>query len=104
MNKNQYKNGTAYYIGTDPDDEFLADFFDQVTKDCKITPVYEAQENVEVTRRVNEKETTIFVLNHNQTPSWVDFGEDSLTNLVTKETKTGRCEIAGRDVWVLKKN
>ena len=40
-----------------------------------------------MTRRVNEKETTIFVLNHNQTPSWVDFGEDSLTNLVTKETK-----------------
>lgn len=104
VTRNQYKNGTAYYIGTDPDDEFLADFFDQVTKDCKITPVYEAQENVEVTRRVNEKETTIFVLNHNQTPSWVDFGEDSLTNLVTKETKTGRCEIAGRDVWVLKKN
>lgn len=72
----------------------MADFFDQVTNECKITPVYEAQENVEVTRRVNEKETTIFVLNHNQTPSWVDFGEDSLTNLVTKETKTGRCEIA----------
>ena len=78
VTRNQYQNGTAYYIGTDPDDEFLADFFDQVTNECKITPVYEAQENVEVTRRVNEKETTIFVLNHNQTPSWVDFGEDSL--------------------------
>lgn len=103
VTRNQFEKGTAYYIGTDPDDEFLADFFDQVCKDCGIEPVYEAEEAVEVTRRVNEKETTIFVLNHNHQPSWVDFGEDILTNLVTKETKTGRCEIAGRDVWVLKK-
>lgn len=103
VTRNQFEKGTAYYIGTDPDDEFLADFFNQVCKDCGIEPVYEAEEAVEVTRRVNEKETTIFVLNHNHQPSWVDFGEDILTNLVTKETKTGRCEIAGRDVWVLKK-
>ncbi len=103
VTRNQFEKGTAYYIGTDPDDEFLADFFDQVCKDCGIEPVYEAEEAVEVTRRVNEKETTIFVLNHNHQPSWVDFGEDILTNLVTKETKTGRCEIAGHDVWVLKK-
>ncbi len=103
VTRNQFEKGMAYYIGTDPDDEFLADFFDQVCKDCGIEPVYEAEEAVEVTRRVNEKETTIFVLNHNHQPSWVDLGEDILTNLVTKETKTGRCEIAGHDVWVLKK-
>lgn len=103
VTRNHFEKGTAYYIGTDPDDEFLADFFEQVCGDCGVESVYEAQENVEVTRRVNEKGTTIFVLNHNHQPAWVDFGTDKLTNLVTKETKSGRCEIAERDVWVLKK-
>lgn len=103
VTRNHFEKGTAYYIGTDPDDEFLADFFELVCGDCGVESVYEAQENVEVTRRVNEKGTTIFVLNHNHQPAWVDFGTDKLTNLVTKETKSGRCEIAERDVWVLKK-
>ena len=103
LTRNSYGKGTAYYIGTEPDDAFLADFMAQVCEDCGIRPVYEAEENVEVTRRVNDKATTIFVLNHNQEEAWVDFGSDHLTSLLTGEELTGRCRIAGRDVFVLKK-
>ena len=103
LTRNSYGKGTAYYIGTEPDDAFLADFMAQVCEDCGIRPVYEAEENVEVTRRVNDKATTIFVLNHNQEEAWVDFGSDRLTSLLTGEELTGRCRIAGRDAFVLKK-
>ena len=104
LTKNSFGKGTAYYIGTEPDDDFLADFMKQVCDDCGLEPVYEAAEGVEVTRRVNEKGTTIFVINHNPNEAWVDFGGDSLTSYLTGETMSGRKTIAGRDVFVLKLN
>lgn len=102
VTRNHFGMGKAYYIGTEPDDAFLNDFMGRICEDIGLTAPFAAAENVEVTRRVSGKGTTIFVLNHNQEPSWVDFGTSRLTRLTTDEAMTGRVEIAPRDVLVLR--
>ena len=102
ITRNHFGMGQAYYIGTEPDDAFLNDFMGQICEDIGLTPPFPAAENVEVTRRVNDKGITIFVLNHNQAPAWADFGASRLTRLTTGEAMTGRVEIAPRDVLVLR--
>jgi len=104
LTRNAFGEGTAYYIGTEPDDAFLADFVEKVCDDCGLVPVYPAADGVEVTRRVNEKGTTIFVINHNQESAWVDFGTDTLKNHLNDEILTGKQKISGRDVMVLNLN
>ena len=42
LTKNTYGEGVAYYIGTEPSDEFLADFTAAICKERGIEPVYEA--------------------------------------------------------------
>lgn len=100
VTRNRYGAGTAYYIGTEPDDAFLADLTDRICADLSLAAPYAAEEGVEVTRRVNERGVTIFVINHNQTAAWVDFGGDTLTGLNVPGSFTGRAELAGRDVLV----
>lgn len=102
LTRNRFGKGTAYYIGTEPEDAFLSDFMGQVCRDCGIEPVCQADDGVEITRRVNEKGTTVFVLNHNQQDAWVDFGADAFTDYITGQRMTGRQRIAGRDVFVLR--
>lgn len=102
VTRNHFGMGKAYYIGTEPDDAFLNDFMGRICEDIGLTAPFAAAENVEVTRRVNGKGTTIFVLNHNQDAAWVDFGASRLTRLTTGAAMTGRVEIAPRDVLVLR--
>ena len=102
ITRNHFGMGKAYYIGTEPDDAFLSDFMGQLCQDIGLTPPFPAAENVEVTRRVNDKGTTIFVLNHNHEPAWVDFGASRLTRLTNGESMTGRVTVAPQDVLVLR--
>lgn len=102
VTRNHYGEGFAYYIGTEPEDEFLYDFMGQVCGECGLTGVYPATDGVEITRRVGEKGATVFVLNHNKQEAWVDFGMDRFTDYRTGEKMSGRVNIEGRDVFVLK--
>lgn len=101
--RNQYGEGLAYYIGTEPDEEFLRDLTDKVCCDLHINPVYEAAPNVEITCRTSEKASVVFVINHNREEAEINFKEDRLTHYFTGETLTGLNKIKARDVWVLKK-
>ena len=102
ITRNRFGMGKAYYIGTEPSDDFLNDFMGRICEDIGLTAPFAAAENVEVTRRVNGKGTTIFVLNHSHEPAWVDFGASRLTRLTTGESLTGKVTVAPRDVLVLR--
>ena len=102
VTRNHFGTGNAYYIGTEPDDAFLNDFMGRICEDIGLTAPFAAAENVEVTRRVNDKGITIFVLNHNHEPAWVDFGASRLTRLTNGESMTGRVTVAPQDVLVLR--
>ncbi len=100
---NSYGKGKAYYIGTQPEDVFLADFFGKVCEDADIRPVYPSDANIEITNRVNKENSVVFAINHNSFAAKVDFGSDVLLNLLTGETVSGQATIKARDVLVLKK-
>lgn len=103
VTRNQYGKGLAYYIGTEPEESFMSEFVDILTKEAGVKAPYQTGEGVELTVRENEKGQTVFMLNHDQTAALVSLGDDVLTNLVTGETLTGRIEIAPWDVIVAKK-
>jgi beta-galactosidase len=64
---NRYGDGRAYYVGTSSDEEFYDAFLADVCAELQIVPVFAPVEQVEVTRRVNEQGSYLFILNHNNT-------------------------------------
>ena len=100
LTENHYGKGAAYYIGTEPDEEFLREFISKICSLQGVTSLYPAQDGVEITVRVKEKENTVFVINHNRAEAWIDFGEEHLTDLLTGRTVTGRVQMAPRAVMV----
>ena len=97
---NEYGQGKAYYIGTQPEQDFLEELMKVIVKDSGIKPLYPAEAGMELTRRVSEKGDVVFAINHNKHASWVDFGEEQLTNLMNGEVLTGKVQLAAGDVLV----
>ena len=77
---------------------------DHICREAGVESLFSADAGVEITRRVSDKGTTIFVINNNQTEAAVDFGSSRLTNLLTDVEITGRQVIAGRDVMIFRLN
>lgn len=103
LTKNQYGDGIAYYIGTEPDAEFLKEFIGRICADRQIEAPYPAQDGVEITNRVSEKADVLFVINHNLEDAWVDFGSETLQNLLNGQEVSGRVMLSPRDVLVLER-
>jgi len=101
---NSYGKGVAYYIGTQPEEAFISDMLGKICADGDIKPLYIADRNVEITNRVTEENSTVFVLNHNNHVAQADFTSDVLVNLLTGETVTGVTKIPPRDVLILKRS
>jgi len=101
VTKNRFGRGTAYYIGTQPEDAFLADLLQTICAETGLKGIFSGDPGVEITRRVGEKGTTIFVINHNAADARADFGQAELTNRITGEKVSGKKTIRGRDVWIL---
>ncbi len=100
---NTYGEGKAYYIGTEPDGAFLSALTEKLCADNGIRAPYRADPGVELTRRINDKNEIVFVLNHNQQEASVDFENDRLIDLISEKTVTGVTTISPNDVMVLKK-
>ncbi|HET6968856.1 MAG TPA: beta-galactosidase [Ornithinibacter sp.] len=56
--------GTAWYLGTLPDDATLGALLDDVLREAGVTPVAQAPAGVEVVRRSSPSGSWLFVLNH----------------------------------------
>ena len=101
VTRNAFGEGTAYYIGTQPEDAFLGDLLDRICRDTGLKGLFHADAGVEITRRVTPEHTVIFVLNHNASEACVDFGRAQLTDLLSHQSVTGSVHIPGRDVMIL---
>ena len=101
---NDFGEGKAYYIGTQPEQAFLEESVRNICAVSGLKPLYEAKEGVEMTLRVSEKAEVVFVINHNREEAWVDFGQEELTNLLNGESLTGKIKISAGDVIVAKRS
>ncbi len=101
VTRNTFGKGEAYYIGTRPDDAFLGDFFAARCGQLGLSAPFAADTGVEIAERVSATGRTVFVINHNQTEAWIDFGNTAIDNLLTGETLSGKHKIDPRDVLIL---
>lgn len=99
---NTYGKGEAYYIGTDPEGAFLTDFGKYLCEKLNICSPYPVSAGVEITRRVNEKNDVVFVLNYDkEAEGWVDLGTDVYMDLISGKEAAGKAKVGPYDVLVL---
>ena len=102
VTENAYGKGKAYYLGTQPDEEFLKVFIENVCQEEGVHPTLETEEGIEVTCRENENGKFYFILNHNQAEKQVILPEGKWKNLIGKQPEDGKLHLKSRDVAVLK--
>lgn len=101
MTVNEYGKGKAYYIGTCPEAAFLRKFTDQICENNGIVPYIDAEDNIEVCVRENEKGTTVFLINHAEEDTIVNLDDRAFYDLLTGKTLTGRITMGKREVLIL---
>ena len=106
LTRNEFGEGSAYYIGADADDEFLRDFYGELAAGRGIEPLAKALEgsggDVEVlVREAPGARKLLFVLNHAREGRQVDLGELEGTDILTGERMGGRVELEGYGVRVV---
>ena len=103
LTRNHYGNGTAYYVGTRSDAEFYRHFLRNVFQEAGVMPVMDTLDDVEAAVRVNEKGSTLFLLNHGKESKTVVLDRDCRSLCDGKEYKRGdRLELEGKEVVILR--
>ena len=92
------RNGNAYYIATDPSDEFLDDFFAPILARYDIHPPVETPRGVEVAVRGD----LVFLLNHTIESVTVEVPW-AARDLLRDELVSGQLNVGARDVYVLER-
>jgi len=99
---NQYGQGRAYYMATQPDDVLLAKLAKELCHEAGVEPVLQAPEGIEVTKRVQaDGRAVYFLLNHTQQGHQVLLPTGTLTSLLDGRNVTEEIEVAAMDVVVL---
>lgn len=99
---NDYGKGKAYYLGTEPDDEFLNSLVGEILAGCKAGAPFLAPENVEICIRHKDGESIFFVINHQDRQTEIDLGKAGYWELLSGRELTGKVSLADREVLVLK--
>lgn len=100
---NEVGAGKAYYLGCEPDDAFLSDFVGCICEEQGLTPLFETGGEIELSTRTGKDGDVTFVINHGVEKGWVNLETQQYQNLLTDELLSGKCEIRGRDVMVIRK-
>lgn len=67
VTEHSFGRGHAYYVASDPEEQFLDVFYNRVLAAHELAPLLETPKGVEVALRENERHRVLFVLNHNAT-------------------------------------
>ncbi len=102
LTRNRFGKGYAWYVASDPNQEFVNRLIGYICGDLRISPLLKAPKDVEVTRRWKGRESFTFVLNHNAAPVEVDFGHQRYLDLLSGASVSGRTLVDGRGVLILK--
>ena len=102
LTKHAFGKGFGYYVATQSDEAFYRDYLQEICEEAGIKPIMDTPDCVEVTRRVNNEGTFIFMLNHGEETyeGVLPFGG---TNLLTGQMYAAgdRITLAGKDVVIV---
>lgn len=74
LTSNQFGKGTAYYVATDPEQQFVDQFVKYLCELRGLKPPLDVPGGVEVTQRHKGDQEFIFVLNHDRAEAEIDLG------------------------------
>ncbi|MCX6345546.1 MAG: beta-galactosidase [Armatimonadetes bacterium] len=101
ITRNSFGKGKAYYIGTQPESDFMITLMDAVAKDAGVTLGIPTPQDVEACERVGEGKKLTFIINHTEQTQNVSIPEPC-TNLITCEAIEKSLTIDAYGVAVLK--
>lgn len=102
LTKNRFGKGDAWYVATASNPEFYQTFLSDLLASHEVYPVLRTPEKVEVTSRVKDGVTYLFLMNHNAEKVDVEWPYKA-TDIITKNTHNpGAICIDGYDVMILK--
>ncbi len=105
LTKNAFGKGFGYYVATQSDDAFYREYLGEICREAGIEPVMDAPDGIEVTRRVNENGTFIFILNHTEEPQVMAIPFAGCDLLGGKSYEEGDAlTLAAKDVSIIKVN
>jgi beta-galactosidase len=101
---NSYGKGQAYYMASRNDMRFLSDFYARLSADLNLLRALPVDLPGGVTAQLREdgQNKFIFVMNFNPEPVTVQLDGMAYANMVTGETVSGKLEMQGYGVEVLK--
>lgn len=103
ITKNQFGEGTAWYIGTRSDRKFYHKLLTDIFRETGVESVMQTPDGVEAAERDNENGKFIFLLNHTNEEKDILMG-DNYTEMITgRGIKTGESiRMNSKDVAILK--
>ncbi|MNW28904.1 Beta-galactosidase BgaP [compost metagenome] len=104
LTRNRLGNGAAWYVATDPDQEFLYGLVTSICTELGIRAPLTAPDNVEISIRSKEGMDYIFVMNHSREPQQYHIQEGTVFELISSQEYSGEVTIAGHDVHILRRS
>ncbi|MDQ0230679.1 beta-galactosidase [Metabacillus malikii] len=100
ITRNTYGKGKAYYVGTCPEHDFLTDLVKTICAEKEVAPLLNVPKGVEVTERVKDGTSYLFILNHNEDEVEIDNCKG--TDLLSGNQLAGSTALAGYGVMIIK--
>ncbi|WP_166244283.1 beta-galactosidase [Paenibacillus turpanensis] len=105
VTRHSFGQGKAYYVGTQPNDVYVAKLLGTLCEEAGIVPPIAAPAGVEVSVREHaDGRAYVFVLNHNAEPVRVELPPGEYANVLDGSAKQGEIELPVAGVAILKRN
>lgn len=104
VTKHQYGKGTAYYIGTQADDDLTSQVVQLLLNEQNVAILEDVPAGVEVTTRRKNGKEFVFIMNHNDTPANTDLAYEGYTDLLTGDALSNDLELKAFDVKIAVKD
>ena len=103
LTRNRFGEGEAYYVASSPDSGFLKGFLGHLCAEKGITAPLDAPAGVEISERVKNGLSYVFILNHNPEEVEFDAGTCKQVDVLTGQSVSGKAVVPGRGVMILER-
>lgn len=99
---NKYGQGKAYYIASDPEDDFIKDFVKLIADEKSVSSEFSSNPGVEITQRFKDDKEFVFILNYNDTDAEVVLQNKEYINLLSGESVSHKIVVKPKDTAILR--
>jgi beta-galactosidase len=101
LTRNPYGQGQAFYVASSPDPSFLTGLLANLCEERGIKAPVQAPAGVEVSERVKDGRTYLFLLNHNADTVKVQIGHNQRKDLLSGQPVSGEVTLTGKGVMII---